>query len=175
MLYGKRELLAAMPPFFGGGGMIASVEDDSFVPADPPQRCEAGTPPIGQAIGLGAALEWLSTLPWEDRLTHEQKLYTVALNALQRIEGLQLVGPTSPETCSSCLSFTLEGVHPHDLTDLLGQEGICLRAGHHCAQPLHRALGLMATTRLSFGIFTTEEEITEAAKAIERLAQTLRT
>lgn len=155
VLYGKRELLSAMPAFLGGGGMIAEVTTEHFTPADVPARFEAGTQPVAEAVGLAAAIEWLSQFSWTDIETHEQELMRAAFDQLSSIKGLQILGPSSSDDASGCISFTIDGVHPHDLTEILGRNGVCLRAGHHCAQPLHKRLGVTASTRLSVGIYTT--------------------
>ncbi|ALM10263.1 MAG TPA: cysteine desulfurase [Candidatus Peribacter riflensis] len=166
VLYAKRDLLRAMPPFLGGGHMIRSVKRDGFTPADAPQKFEAGTPPIIEAAGLKAALEWLAGIGWKEIEEHESKLIAVACETLQAIPGMRLLGPKNPAELSGCLSFILGGVHPHDLTTVLGKDGFCLRAGHHCTQPLHERLGITASTRLSVGIYNTEEEIRSLKPAI---------
>ena len=158
-LYGKRELLERMPPFLGGGMMIHEVKEDRFSAADIPAKFEAGTPPITQAIGMGTAVEWLNQFSWKDIEAHEQTVMAQALSGLLELEGITVLGPKDPDERSACISFTLEGIHPHDFTDALGKRGICLRAGHHCTQPLHRKLGLTATARLSLGIYNTQEEL----------------
>jgi len=173
VLYGKRALLAAMPPFLGGGSMIAEVRRDGFTPADAPQKFEAGTPPIAEAIGLAAAIQWLGQYPWKDVEEHEANLMQTAFQMLKAIPGLKILGPQQPDKVSACVSFTMEGIHPHDLTDVLGHEGICLRAGHHCAQPLHERFGIPASARLSVGIYNTEEEICSVGPAIERAIKLL--
>lgn len=172
-LYAKQDILKQMQPFLGGGSMIHDVDQEGFTPAEIPQRFEAGTPPITQAIGLAAAIQWLGEYAWEDLQKHESHLLTTAHNALSTIDGLQILGPQDPTTRSGCISFTIEGVHPHDLTDLLGQRGFCLRAGHHCCQPLHDFFEIPATTRLSVGVFNTEEEITTCADQIKEIAHSL--
>lgn len=166
-LYAKRELLEAMQPFLGGGDMIASVTEEGFTPAELPRKFEAGTPSVADAVGLRAAIAWLEALDRPAVERHESALLSRARRRLIDIKGCSVLGPSSP---AGCLSFTIDGVHPHDLTDLLGREGICLRAGHHCCQPLHRSLGLAATTRLSVGPYTTEEEIDSCMASLERVA-----
>lgn len=172
-LYARRELLREMPPFLGGGGMIREVHRDSFVPADAPRKFEAGTPPITEAVGLNAALEWLAAIGWNAVEAHEATLMKTTYETLATIPGLRILGPQQPERVSGCMSFVVEGIHPHDLTDLLGQEGFCLRAGHHCTQPLHERLGVPASVRLSVGIYNTEEEIRALGPAIKRVIKTL--
>ncbi|MDO8648397.1 MAG: SufS family cysteine desulfurase [Candidatus Peregrinibacteria bacterium] len=166
VLYAKREILEAMPPFLGGGKMIREVREDGFSPADIPLRFEAGTQPVAEAIGLRAAIEWGEQFTWKDRIAHERELLKRATSVLSGIDGVSLLGPRSVDERSSCISFTVEGIHPHDLTDILGRKGICMRAGHHCTQPLHRRLGIIASTRLSVGIYNTLEEIDRVGPAI---------
>ena len=170
VLYGKRELLKLMPPMLGGGMMIHEVTTDSFTPADPPARFEGGTPAIAEAIGLGAAIEWIKQFSWDDIAAHEQDLLGAARRSLSTIRGMRVLGP---EQTTGCLGFVMDGLHPHDLTEMLGREGICLRAGHHCAEPLHRRLGIPASTRLSVGIYNTLNDIERVAPAIERASHTL--
>ena len=173
VLYARRELLRNMPPFLGGGGMIREVRRDGFTSADAPQKFEAGTPPITETVGLKAALEWLASIGWHDIATYEAQLMTTAYATLKEIPGLRILGPQKPADASGCVSFVIEGAHPHDLTDLLGQEGFCLRAGHHCAQPLHERLGVSASVRLSVGLYNTEEEIRALGPAIARAMKVL--
>jgi len=168
VLYAKRELLRSMPPFLGGGMMIREVHRDGFTAADAPQKFEAGTPPIVEAIGLKTALEWLAAIGWNDVEAHEAALMRTAYETLKDIPGLRILGPQQPDDVSGCVSFVVEGIHPHDMADLLGQEGFCLRAGHHCTQPLHERLGVSASVRLSIGIYNTEEEIRALGPAITR-------
>ncbi|MDD5041792.1 MAG: SufS family cysteine desulfurase [Candidatus Peribacteraceae bacterium] len=175
VLYAKRSLLRAMPPFLGGGMMIREVHRDGFTPADAPQKFEAGTPPITEAIGLKAALEWLGSIGWKDIETYEAKLMETAYETLKSIPGLHILGHKDPAGVSGCVSFVLEGIHPHDLTDLLGQEEFCLRAGHHCTQTLHERLGITASTRLSIGLYNTEEEIRALGLAVTRAIKVLAT
>lgn len=171
VLYGKRNLLQSMPPFLGGGMMIQEVHQDRFTPADIPQKFEAGTPAIAEAVGLAGAIEWIGQFSWNDIEKHEQSLLTVARESLQSVTGLKILGPSS--YVSGCISFTINGIHPHDLTEILGRQGICLRAGHHCTQPLHRRLGVIASTRLSVGIYNVKEEMTAVAIAVTEAAKKL--
>lgn len=183
VLYGKKDLLQSMPPFLGGGSMIQEVRDDGFTPADLPQKFEAGTPPIAQAVGLASAISWLSQFSWEDIEAHERVLLEAALTMLRSIQGITILGPAFAKASagrsgptkdiSGCISFTIDGVHPHDLTEILGRQGICLRAGHHCTQPLHRRLNITASTRLSVGIYNTVEEITALGEALPQAIQRL--
>jgi len=175
ILYGKREILESIPPFLGGGGMIKEVAESYFTSADIPQKFEAGTPPIAQAVGLKAAIEWLSQFEWEDIEEHENKLIEKAIQELSSINGLTILPSTNQRTSelvnqrtiSGCISFVIKDIHPHDLTDILGEKKIFMRAGHHCAMPLHKRLGVDASTRLSISIYNTEEEIAKVKHAIE--------
>ena len=155
--------------------MIREVSRDYFVPSEIPEKFEAGTPPTAQAIGLKAAMEWLSQFDWKDIEEHENELLDYAINELSSVKGLTIQPSSHPAIQpSGCISFTLEGIHPHDLTDILGQKGICLRAGHHCAQPLHKHLGIPASTRLSVGIYNTMEEIARVRPAVEEAINLLK-
>lgn len=173
VLYGKRDILKTMPPFLGGGMMIREVTRTHFTPDDAPAKFEAGTPPITQAVGLSAAIEWLKEFSWNDRMAQEKILLQTALAALSPIDGLRILGPQNAEEISGCISFVIDGIHPHDLTDILGKQGICLRAGHHCTQPLHKRLGINASARLSLGIYNTIDEINMLPDAIRDVVHTL--
>jgi cysteine desulfurase/selenocysteine lyase len=173
ILYGKRECLREMDPMMGGGMMIQEVRTDGFTPADPPSRFEAGTPPITEAIGLAAALDWMKKVGWKALIAHEEKLLAHAQESLENIGGLTILGPKKSGDRSGCLSFVLDGVHAHDLTHALGEKGLCLRAGHQCAQPLHRHLGIPASTRLSVAAYNTMEEIDRLAPAIRAVQSKL--
>ncbi len=159
VLYAKEELLDAMPPFLGGGTMINEVMTEYFTPADLPAKFEAGTQPMAEAVGLSAAIDWLTQYKWKDIEAHEKTLIETAHKELSAIQGLTILGPKNPHDRSGCISFTIDGIHPHDLTEILGKQGICLRAGHHCTQPLHRKLDITASSRLSIAIHSTSEEI----------------
>jgi cysteine desulfurase / selenocysteine lyase len=173
VLYGRRELLREMPPFLGGGMMIRDVLDDSFAPADPPARFEAGTPPVAEAVGLAAAIEWLKRFDPADRAAHERELLGALLSSLKYIPGVRILGPGDADRIRGCVSVVVDGAHAHDVAELLGNEGICVRAGHHCAQPLHRRLGIAASTRISVSLHTTMEDIDRVAPAIDRARATL--
>ncbi len=157
-LYGKKELLQSMPPFLGGGDMIKTVHLRSFVPNDVPHKFEAGTPAIAQAIGFGAALEYLKKIGMEAVAAHEQEMVSYALERLEEIPGVKVFGPEA-EKKGGVASFTLDGVHPHDIAQILDRYGIAIRAGHHCAQPLHEKFGISATARASFYIYNLKEEV----------------
>jgi len=162
VLYASRNAQKQMKPFMGGGGMVNEVTREHFTPADSPAQFEAGTPPIVEAIGLSAAIEWQSVINWKDRQAHDALLTKTATDALSAITGLRILG-----SGNGTVSFVIDGIHPHDLTDILGQKGMALRAGHHCTQPLHTFLAVPASTRLSTALYTTEEEILRCAQAIE--------
>jgi cysteine desulfurase/selenocysteine lyase len=168
VLWGRRALLEAMPPFLGGGSMIKVVELEQSSYADVPARFEAGTPAIGEAIALGAACDYLSGLGMEVIHRHELELLGYALERLSTVEGLRIFGPTGLEQRAGILSFDLEGVHPHDVAAILDGEGIAVRAGHHCTQPLHRHLDVPATTRASFYLYNTSDEIDRLAVGLEK-------
>ena len=158
VLYGRRELLEAMPPFLGGGSMIRRVKLDSFEPADLPAKFEAGTPPIVPAIGLGAAIDYLNRVGIENIHAYEQILTERAHEVLARVGGVRILGP-APEHKGGIVSFTLDGIHAHDVAQLLDRQGIAVRAGHHCAMPLHKRLGVNATARASFYFYNTLAEV----------------
>jgi cysteine desulfurase/selenocysteine lyase len=159
VLWGRRELLEELPPFLGGGEMIESVWMDHSTFAPPPHKFEAGTMPIAQAVGLGAAVDYLTALGPERIQAHEQELLEHALPALTEIDGLRVLGPAEAVDRGGAISFTLEGIHPHDLSQVLDDRGIAVRAGHHCAWPLHRAMGVQASTRASFYLYNTHAEV----------------
>ncbi|MFZ5832630.1 MAG: aminotransferase class V-fold PLP-dependent enzyme [Planctomycetota bacterium] len=169
VLYGKEALLAEMPPFLGGGSMIREVRLDGFEPAEPPERFEAGTPPIVPAIGLGAAIEYLERIGLEPIHQHERRLVEHAHQVLADVPGIRILGP-SPEHKAGIVSFVLESVHAHDVAELLDQSGIAVRAGHHCAMPLHKRLGIAASARASFYLYNTLAEIDRLREALTRVA-----
>ncbi|HWF74131.1 MAG TPA: SufS family cysteine desulfurase, partial [Solirubrobacteraceae bacterium] len=150
VLHGRRELLEAMPPFLGGGHMIRFVGDKESTWADLPWKFEAGTSQIAEAIGLGAAVDFIRGLDIERIRTHEEALVAEALERLAEVPGLTIHGPMTASERGALISFALEGAHPHDVGEILGREGVCIRAGHHCAQPLMRRLGIGSSTRASF-------------------------
>ncbi|MDD4319820.1 MAG: SufS family cysteine desulfurase [Candidatus Peribacteraceae bacterium] len=174
ILYGKASPLSRLPPLLGGGMMIKEVCEERYVPADIPARFEGGTPPVAEAVGFAAAIRWLGQYAWKDIEAHERKLLALAQKELLTVPGLTILGPQDVTERSGSLSFTVDGIHPHDLTHLLGERGICLRAGQHCTEPLHRHLKLMATTRLSVALYNTEEEIRAVAPAIREIQKQLR-
>ena len=158
-LWARHELLTEMPPFMGGGSMIRKVTKSETTWADPPARFEAGTPAISQAIGLAAALRWLDSLGMDAATAHEREIAAYALGRLTEVPGLRVFGPPPSSTRLGPVSFELEGVHGHDVAEILDRHGVAVRAGHHCAQPLMDRLGVAATARASFGIYTVVEEI----------------
>jgi cysteine desulfurase / selenocysteine lyase len=166
VLWARRELLEEMPPFLGGGEMIETVWMDRSTYAPPPHKFEAGTMPIAQAVGLGAAVDYLSELDLEAVRAHEEQLLRRALPALGEIDGLRILGPTEPPGRGSAISFTIDGVHPHDVSQVLDDQGVAVRAGHHCAWPLHRTLGVQASTRASFYLYNTPDEVDALADGI---------
>jgi cysteine desulfurase/selenocysteine lyase len=170
VLWARRELLEEMPPFLGGGEMIESVWMDRSTFAPPPHKFEAGTMPIAQAVGLAAAVDYLTEVGPDAIRAHELQLISRTLDVLGEIEGLRLLGPASPADRGSAFSFTVEGVHPHDVSQVLDDQGIAVRAGHHCAWPLHRAFGVRASTRASFYLYNAREEADALGEGI-RLAQ----
>jgi cysteine desulfurase/selenocysteine lyase len=171
VLYGKAALLDAMPPWQFGGDMIRSVRIDETEYAEVPQKFEAGTPPIGAAIGLGAAIDFFRQVSPAALRDHDQRLLDYAGGRLREIPGLALVG--RPKHRAGILSFTLQGVHPHDAGSLLGSEGICVRTGFHCAQPLMDHLNLAGTIRASFGLYTGSADIDRLAEALTKVRQIL--
>jgi cysteine desulfurase/selenocysteine lyase len=167
VLYGKRELLEAMPPFMGGGDMIASVSYEKSTWAKPPHRFEAGTPAIIETIGLGAAIDYVEAIGFPAIAAHERALTEHGIATLSRIEGLRILG--SAQDRGGVISFVMEGAHAHDIATLLDRQGIAVRAGHHCAEPLMGRLGVTSTARASFALYTTHEEIDALAAGLERV------
>jgi cysteine desulfurase/selenocysteine lyase len=157
-LYGRRELLEEMPPFMGGGEMVKRVQFDSFAASELPSKFEAGTPPIAQAIGFGAAVDYLSKLGMSAIRQHEQEIIKRALEQLEEVPEVRVIGPAA-EHKGAVAAFTFADAHPHDVAQILDRRGVAVRAGHHCAMPLHEKLGLPATTRASFYLYNTPEEI----------------
>lgn len=174
VLYGKKRLLEQMPPFLGGGGMIAEVTTEGFSVADVPEKFEAGTLPIADAVGLASAIDWLNTFDRDEIHAHEHDVLMYACERLREVKGVTLLGPKDDAQRFGCVSFTVDGVHPHDLTEVLGREGFCLRAGHLCAAPLHTKLKIPASTRLSVGIYNTKEEVDTCVDAIQNASARLR-
>lgn len=169
VLWGRYDLLAQMPPFLGGGSMISYVAEQHSTYADVPQRFEAGTPAIGEAIALGAAVDFLQQFGMEAIHQHEQILVQYALEQLGSVPDLTLYGPHEGEQRGAALAFTLGNIHPHDIAAVLDQAGIAVRAGHHCTQPLHRLLDVPATVRASMYLYNTTAEIDRLVAGLERV------
>ena len=166
VLWGRGELLESLPPFLGGGEMIEVVEMTHSTYADPPHRFEAGPPPIAQAAGLAAAIRYLQGIGMDAIAAHEHELTEYMLAKLTSIDGLVLLGPAEAVERGSACSFNLQGIHPHDVMQVLDSRGIAIRGGHHCARPLHRRLGHQSSTRASAYLYTTREEIDALADAL---------
>lgn len=167
VLYGKAKLLDSMPPFLGGGDMIASVSYQKSTWAKPPHRFEAGTPAIVETIGLGAAIDYVQAIGFEAIAAHEQHLTDYALGALSQIEGLKILGQAQDR--GGVISFVMKDAHAHDIATLLDRQGIAVRAGHHCAEPLMGRLGVNSTARATFGVYTMTEEIDALVTGLERV------
>lgn len=167
VLYGKAELLEKLPPFLTGGSMIEVVRMEKSTFAAPPTRFEAGTQMTSQVVGLGAAVKLLSEVGMANIHAHEQKLTARALEGLQQIPGLRIVGPTTTEQRGGAISFVVDGIHPHDLGQVLDSHGVSIRTGHHCAWPLHRAGNINSTARASFYLYNTEEEVDKLIEAVK--------
>jgi cysteine desulfurase / selenocysteine lyase len=186
VLYGRRELLDAMSPFMGGGSMIRRVTTGGFEPAELPAKFEAGTPPIVPAIGLGAAIDYLNRIGLEAIVEHERMLTHRAFDVLSDIKGIRILGPPlNPDPLTTdhrplttdhagIVSFVVDGIHAHDVAQLLDRQGIAVRAGHHCAMPLHQRLGLAATSRASFYFYNTPGEVDALGDALRNAKRIFR-
>jgi cysteine desulfurase / selenocysteine lyase len=172
VLWGRGELLEAMPPFLGGGDMIRDVRLDGFTPNELPWKFEAGTPPIAEAVGLSAAVEYLDSLGMEAVREHEVSLTGYALRTLTGRFGdaITIQGPSEPASRGGVVSFSFNGLHPHDVSQVLDEHGVCVRAGHHCAKPLMRRLGVGATARASFYVYNDEADVDALADALDEVA-----
>src|SRR4051794_3075908 len=166
VLHGRREVLEAMPPFLAGGDMISSVDFHESRFNELPWKFEAGTSPIAEAAGLGAAVEFLQAIGMDTVRAHERDLTAYALDRLEAIDGLTIYGPRDADARGALVSFALEGVHPHDVAEIIARQGVCVRAGHHCAQPLMRCLGIPATTRASFAIHNSTDDVDRLVDAL---------
>ncbi len=168
VMWGREELLESMPPFLGGGEMIRDVRPDGFTPNELPWKFEAGTPPIAEAVGLGAAIDYLEALDMDEVRRHEVELTTYALATLAERHGddLTIYGPPDASQRGGVLSFAYKGIHPHDISQVLDQAGVCVRAGHHCAKPLMRRLGVGATARASFYVYNDEADVDALSEAL---------
>ncbi|MCB9408186.1 cysteine desulfurase [Mycolicibacterium sp.] len=167
-LYGRTELLAALPPFLTGGSMIETVTMESATYASPPQRFEAGTQMISQVVGLAAAARYLSAIGMDRVEAHEQRLVAATLAGLSDIPGVRIIGPSDPDVRRSPVAFVVDGVHAHDVGQVLDDDGVAVRVGHHCAAPLHRRLGVAATVRASFAVYNTLEEVDRLVAGVRR-------
>ena len=168
VLYGRRELLSAMPPFITGGSMIETVTMEATTYAPPPQRFEAGTPMTSQVVGLAAAARYLGAIGMDAVEAHERELVAAALRGLSGIDGVRIIGPTSLESRGSPVSFVVDGVHAHDVGQVLDDDGVAVRVGHHCALPLHRRFGVAATARASFAVYNTADEVDRLVAGVRR-------
>jgi cysteine desulfurase/selenocysteine lyase len=171
VLWGSRDVLEALPPFLGGGEMIETVTMARSTYAQIPHKYEAGTPPIVQAVGLGAAVDYLSSIGMAAVAAHEQAITAYALDGLRSVRGLEILGPIDMVDRGGAISFELDGIHPHDVSQVLDSLGVAVRAGHHCAKPAHARFGVQASTRASFYLYTTPAEIDVLVDAIERAKQ----
>ena len=171
VLWGRYDLLAALPPFLGGGEMIETVAMEGSTFAAPPHRFEAGTPMIAQAVALGAAIDWLTDLGLDSVREHGEAITGYALEQLKTVPGLTIIGPADNVDRGATISFTLAGVHPHDVAQLLDEYGIAVRAGHHCARPVCVRFGIPATTRASFGVYTTTDEIDQLVRGLAKVSE----
>jgi cysteine desulfurase/selenocysteine lyase len=174
VLYGKRELLEAMPPYMGGGDMIRRVTLEGSTWNDLPYKFEAGTPAIAEAVGLGAAVDYLSGIGMDNILTYEHEVVEYAHERLAEIPGLRLLAPPAGQR-NGVATFTLKGAHPHDVAQVLDYEGIAIRAGHHCAMPLHQKLNIPASSRASFYLYNTRAEVDVLAEALYKAAKVFTT
>jgi cysteine desulfurase / selenocysteine lyase len=168
VLYGRKDLLESMPPFLGGGDMIKRVHLRSFVPTEIPAKFEAGTPSIAEAVGLGAAIDYLSSIGMDRIAAHETEMTEYALERLEEIPGVKVFGPPASKK-GGVMSFTLDGIHPHDISQILDEDGIAIRAGHHCAMPLHEKFSLPATARASFYLYNIPQEVDRLVEAIYKV------
>ncbi len=183
VLWGRKELLQKLPPLLVGSSMIGEVTDKNYTLAEVPKRFEAGTPDIAGAIGLGVAVKWLSQIynsefrihngEYSDIEKKEKKLLEIIIQGLEKIEGVYIIGPKDVKKRSGLVSFAVYGVHPHDIAAFLDKKGIAVRAGHHCAEPLHEFLGVEASVRASVSLFNTEEEANYFVKSLKEVVKLL--
>jgi cysteine desulfurase/selenocysteine lyase len=167
VLYGRTELLAALPPFLTGGSMIELVRMEQTTYAPPPQRFEAGTPMSSQAIGLAAAVDYLGGIGMDAVHAHEQELAALAIEGLSAIPGVRIIGPTELVDRGATVAFVVDGIHAHDVGQVLDDRGVAIRVGHHCAWPLHRRFGVAATARASFAVYNTPDEVTALVEGVK--------
>jgi cysteine desulfurase/selenocysteine lyase len=173
VLYGRKELLEDMPPFLGGGDMIKKVELRTFTPNSIPHKFEAGTPAIAEAIGLGAAVDYLENVGLDAIAEHEHTLVEYALERLEEIPGVKVFGPEAKDR-GGVTAFSLDGIHAHDVAQILDSDGIAVRAGHHCAMPLHEILDVPATTRASYYLYNSIDDIDKLVEGIYKVKQIFR-
>jgi cysteine desulfurase/selenocysteine lyase len=166
VLHARRDLLESMPPFMGGGSMISTVDEQKSTWNAVPWKFEGGTPPIAEAAGLHAAVDYLAAIGMDSVRAHEAELTAYALERLAEVEGITIFGPTELDKRGGAISFAIDGLHPHDVAELLGREGVCIRAGHHCAQPLMRHLGVPATARASFHVYNSRGDVDRLIDAL---------
>ncbi len=174
VLYGKAELLNAMPPWMGGGDMIRRVTLEKSTYNDLPYKFEAGTPAIAEGIGLGAAVDYLNALGMDNVHAHEQAITSYALEALSEVDGLTILGPKTAAERGGLVAFTIDRLHPHDIAQLLDEDGIAVRAGHHCAMPMHKIMGIGASARASFYVHTTTDEVDALVTSLNRARKVFR-
>ena len=167
VLWGRRQVLEQLPPFLGGGEMIATVKMERSTYADIPHRFEAGTPPIVEAVGLGAALDYLTAVGMANVRAHEEAITGYALEGLATVKGLRVLGPQSAQERGGAISFEIDGIHPHDVSQVLDSRGIAVRAGHHCAKPAHKRFGVQSSTRASSYLYTTPAEVDALVEGLE--------
>jgi cysteine desulfurase/selenocysteine lyase len=168
VLYGRRELLAALPPFLTGGSMIETVTMEATTYAAPPQRFEAGTPMTSQVVGLAAAARYLGAIGMDAVQAHERELVAAAVEGLSGIDAVRIIGPTLMENRGSPVAFVVDGVHAHDVGQVLDDDAVAVRVGHHCALPLHRRFGVAATARASFAVYNTPDEVDRLVAGVRR-------
>ncbi len=171
VLWGRRELLDALPPFLGGGEMIADVQMSGSTYAALPHKYEAGTPPIAQAVGLGAAVDYLSGLGMDAVAAHERAITSYALERLRDVDGLTIVGPDTMVDRGGAVSFSIGALHPHDVGQVLDEQGIAVRVGHHCAKPVCTRFGVPATTRASFYVYSSPEDVDALVRGLQRVKE----
>jgi cysteine desulfurase/selenocysteine lyase len=167
VLWGRRAVLEQLPPFLGGGEMIATVSMERSTYADIPHRFEAGTPPIVEAVGLGAAVDYLAAIGMDNIRRHEEAITAYALEGLASVKGLTVLGPQSAELRGGAIAFEIDGIHPHDVSQVLDSRGIAVRAGHHCAKPAHKRFGVQSSTRMSSYLYTSPAEIDALVEGLE--------
>jgi cysteine desulfurase/selenocysteine lyase len=169
VLWGRKELLESMPPFNFGGDMIAEVHETSTVFNEVPHKFEAGTPHIAGVIGLGAAIDYLSKIGMKNVRAHEKEITNYAIDVLSAIKEVTIIGSKNPDTRGGVIAFTVKGIHPHDVAQILDEDNICIRVGFHCAQPLHEFLKIGPTARASFYIYTEKKDIDILGEGLEKV------